>query len=108
MGLWWPPANALAKYGVTANAIMPSGATRMIDSTPRGKQMYKETGNRPSERASGAAATARHQLMAERSGSWTRARPGQRRAAGGLSGERSGRQRQRPGLSRLWLRLHAV
>src|SRR5436190_14921958 len=53
MGLTWSTANALAKYGVTANAIMPSGATRMIDSTPRGKKMFEETGKWPSELAKG-------------------------------------------------------
>src|SRR3982075_1926402 len=53
MGLTWSTANALAKYGVTANAIMPSGATRMIDSTPRGKKMFDETGKWPSELARG-------------------------------------------------------
>jgi NAD(P)-dependent dehydrogenase (short-subunit alcohol dehydrogenase family) len=31
IGLTWSTANAMAKYGVTCNAIMPSGATRMID-----------------------------------------------------------------------------
>src|SRR5215213_10662613 len=36
-GLTWSCANGLGRYGITANAIMPSGATRMIDSTPRGK-----------------------------------------------------------------------
>jgi NAD(P)-dependent dehydrogenase (short-subunit alcohol dehydrogenase family) len=53
MGLMWSTANALAKYGVTANAIMPSGATRMIDSTPRGKKMFEDTGKWPSELARG-------------------------------------------------------
>jgi NAD(P)-dependent dehydrogenase (short-subunit alcohol dehydrogenase family) len=53
MGLTWSTANGLAKYGVTANAIMPSGWTRMIDSTPRGKQMFEETGKWPSEQAVG-------------------------------------------------------
>jgi hypothetical protein len=53
MGLTWSTANALARYGVTVNAIMPSGATRMIDSTPRGQQIYKETGKWPSEMAIG-------------------------------------------------------
>jgi NAD(P)-dependent dehydrogenase (short-subunit alcohol dehydrogenase family) len=43
----------MAKYNVTANAIMPSGATRMIDSTPRGKQVFEETGKWPSEQAVG-------------------------------------------------------
>src|SRR5260370_33823684 len=32
---------------------MPSGATRMIDSTPRGKAMFEETGKWPSELARG-------------------------------------------------------
>jgi NAD(P)-dependent dehydrogenase (short-subunit alcohol dehydrogenase family) len=53
MGLTWSTANAMAKYGVTANAIMPSGATRMIDSTPRGRQTFEETGKWPSELARG-------------------------------------------------------
>src|SRR3954462_11882457 len=53
MGLTWSTANALGRYGVTANAIMPSGATRMIDSTPRGKQFYEEHGKWPSEMAVG-------------------------------------------------------
>jgi len=53
MGLTWSTANALAKYGVTANAIMPSGATRMIDSTPRGKKVFEDTGKWPSEIARG-------------------------------------------------------
>src|SRR6266849_7219034 len=53
MGLTWSTANALAKYGVTVNAIMPSGATRMIDSTPRGKKVFEETGKWPSEMAKG-------------------------------------------------------
>jgi NAD(P)-dependent dehydrogenase (short-subunit alcohol dehydrogenase family) len=53
MGLTWSTANALAKYGVTANAIMPSGATRMIDSTPRGQKVFEETGKWPSEMAKG-------------------------------------------------------
>src|SRR5256712_3613656 len=44
LGLTWSTANALAKYGVTANAIFPSGATRMIDSTPRGREVFAETG----------------------------------------------------------------
>src|SRR5438105_13199862 len=53
MGFTWSTANALAKYGVTANAIMPSGATRMIDSTPRGQKVFEETGKWPSEIARG-------------------------------------------------------
>jgi NAD(P)-dependent dehydrogenase (short-subunit alcohol dehydrogenase family) len=53
MGLTWSTANALSRYGVTANAIMPSGATRMIDSTPRGKAFFEEHGKWPSEMAVG-------------------------------------------------------
>jgi NAD(P)-dependent dehydrogenase (short-subunit alcohol dehydrogenase family) len=53
IGLMWSTANAMAKYNVTANAIMPSGATRMIDSTPRGRQVFEETGKWPSEQAVG-------------------------------------------------------
>src|SRR6202171_4056277 len=53
MGLTWSTANALGRYGVTANAIMPSGATRMIDSTPRGQKVFEETGKWPSEMARG-------------------------------------------------------
>ncbi len=53
MGLMWSCANGLKKYNVTANSIMPSGATRMIDSTPRGRQVFEETGKWPSEMAVG-------------------------------------------------------
>jgi NAD(P)-dependent dehydrogenase (short-subunit alcohol dehydrogenase family) len=53
IGLMWSTANAMAKYGVTANSIMPSGATRMIDSTPRGREVYETTGKWPSEQAVG-------------------------------------------------------
>src|SRR3989454_2301426 len=55
IGLTWSTANAMAKYNVTANAIMPSGATRMIDSTPRGRAVYEQTGKWPSEQAVGTA-----------------------------------------------------
>jgi NAD(P)-dependent dehydrogenase (short-subunit alcohol dehydrogenase family) len=53
IGLMWSTANAMAKYNVTANSIMPSGATRMIDSTPRGQKVFEETGKWPSEQAIG-------------------------------------------------------
>ncbi len=53
LGLIWSCANALERYGVTANAIMPSAATRMIDSTPRGKEIFEQTGRWPSELAAG-------------------------------------------------------
>ena len=53
IGFSWSTANAMAKYGVTSNAIMPSGATRMIDSTPRGRAVFEQTGKWPSEQAVG-------------------------------------------------------
>jgi NAD(P)-dependent dehydrogenase (short-subunit alcohol dehydrogenase family) len=53
IGLMWSTANAMARYNVTANTIMPSGATRMIDSTPRGQKIFEETGKWPSEQAVG-------------------------------------------------------
>ena len=53
LGLTWSTANALARYGITANAILPSGATRMIDSTPRARETFEQTGKWPSELAKG-------------------------------------------------------
>jgi NAD(P)-dependent dehydrogenase (short-subunit alcohol dehydrogenase family) len=53
LGLTWSTANAMGRYGVTCNAILPSGATRMIDSTPRGKAFFEEHGKWPSEMAVG-------------------------------------------------------
>ncbi len=46
-------ANSMAKYNVTANAILPYATTRMIDSTPRGQEFRKEHGKSPSEMAAG-------------------------------------------------------
>ena len=53
LGLTWSCAAGLARYGVTTNAIMPSGATRMIDGTPAGRKLFEETGKLPSEHAKG-------------------------------------------------------
>jgi NAD(P)-dependent dehydrogenase (short-subunit alcohol dehydrogenase family) len=53
IGLMYSTANGMGKYNVTANAILPSGATRMIDSTPRGRQVFEQTGKWPSEQAIG-------------------------------------------------------
>jgi NAD(P)-dependent dehydrogenase (short-subunit alcohol dehydrogenase family) len=53
IGLTWSTANAMARYGVTVNAVMPSGATRMIDSTPRAQEVFQQTGKWPSELAVG-------------------------------------------------------
>lgn len=55
LGLTWSCAAGLSRYGVTTNAIMPSGATRMIDATPNGRKMFEETGKWPSEHAKGTA-----------------------------------------------------
>src|SRR5712691_1927825 len=55
IGLMYSTANGLARYGVTANSIMPSGATRMIDSTPRGRAFFEQHGKWPSEAAVGTA-----------------------------------------------------
>lgn len=52
-GLTLVLANSLARYGVTANAILPSGSTRMIDSIPRAVEAVKDTGKLPSELAIG-------------------------------------------------------
>lgn len=52
LGLTAELANSLNRYGgVTANAILPYAATRMIDSTPRAQQIKEETGKLPSELA---------------------------------------------------------
>jgi NAD(P)-dependent dehydrogenase (short-subunit alcohol dehydrogenase family) len=48
LGLTWSTAHALGKYGVTSNAILPSGATRMIDSTPRGPSSSRPASGRAS------------------------------------------------------------
>jgi NAD(P)-dependent dehydrogenase (short-subunit alcohol dehydrogenase family) len=53
IGLTWSTANAMAKYGVTVNAVMPSGATRMFDTTPRARAAFEQTGKWPSEVATG-------------------------------------------------------
>jgi NAD(P)-dependent dehydrogenase (short-subunit alcohol dehydrogenase family) len=53
IGLTLSCANALARFGVTTNAILPSGATRMIDSIPRAREAVAHTGKLPSELAVG-------------------------------------------------------
>src|SRR5438046_3603714 len=54
LGLTWSTANALAKYGVTANAIFPSGTTRMMDYTPTARGAFERNGKWPGERAAAA------------------------------------------------------
>ncbi len=53
IGLTLSCANALGRYNVTANAILPSAATRMIDSIPRAREAVAHTGKLPSELAKG-------------------------------------------------------
>ena len=53
LGLTWSSANALSRYNVTVNAVMPSGATRMVDTTPRAREVFEKTGKWPSEVAIG-------------------------------------------------------
>lgn len=53
IGLTLSTANGLARYNVTANAILPSGSTRMIDSIPQAREAVADTGKLPSELAAG-------------------------------------------------------
>jgi NAD(P)-dependent dehydrogenase (short-subunit alcohol dehydrogenase family) len=55
IGLTLVLANSLNRYGVASNAILPSGATRMIDSIPSRVEEVKDTGKLPSELAIGTA-----------------------------------------------------
>ena len=68
IGLTWSTANAHGEVRRHRNAIMPSGATRMIDSTPRGPRGLRAD-----------------RQVAERAGRGHRARSRQRGAAGRLS-----------------------
>ena len=52
LGLTYSSANALAKYNITCNAIMPGAATRMTDTIPAGR-MPGATGLPASETAEG-------------------------------------------------------
>jgi NAD(P)-dependent dehydrogenase (short-subunit alcohol dehydrogenase family) len=60
IGLTLTCANGLSRYNVTANAIMPSGWTRMIDSIPRMVEQFKEQGKMPSEVAEGTEKDPKH------------------------------------------------
>ena len=53
IGLTLSCAAGLARYNVTANAILPTGHTRMIDSIPRAREAVAATGKLPSELAIG-------------------------------------------------------
>jgi NAD(P)-dependent dehydrogenase (short-subunit alcohol dehydrogenase family) len=60
VGLTLTCANGLSRYNVTANAIMPSGWTRMIDSIPRMVEQFKDQGKMPSEVAEGTEKDPKH------------------------------------------------
>jgi NAD(P)-dependent dehydrogenase (short-subunit alcohol dehydrogenase family) len=64
VGLTWSCANALGKYGVTANAISPGAQTRMIDSIPTSR---RRSGH-DEERSPDNIATVVAYLASERSG----------------------------------------
>lgn len=53
IGLSYSTSNAMAKYGVTSNVVLPTGTTRMIDSKPESRKIFEETGKWPSEHARG-------------------------------------------------------
>ena len=53
IGLIYSTANAMGKYGVTANVVLPTGTTRMINSKPGSRKIFEETGKWPSELAKG-------------------------------------------------------
>ena len=88
IGLIYSTANAMGKYGVTANVVLPTGTTRMIDSKPGSRKIFEETGKWPSESREGHAK-----------------RSGQRGTARLLSCLRACRSHQRPGVpfARLWV-----
>src|ERR1044071_3573427 len=65
VGLTWSCANALGKYGVTANAISPGAQTRMIDSIPTDR---RRPGQVDAERSPDNIATVVAYLASERSG----------------------------------------
>src|SRR5271156_1637282 len=52
LGLTYPSANSLHKYGITVNAIMPGAATRMTDTIPAGR-MPGATGVPQSDKVEG-------------------------------------------------------
>ncbi|MCC7045452.1 MAG: SDR family oxidoreductase [Alphaproteobacteria bacterium] len=53
IGLSYSTANAMSKYGVTCNVVLPTGTTRMIDSKPESRAIFEKTGKWPSEHAKG-------------------------------------------------------
>jgi NAD(P)-dependent dehydrogenase (short-subunit alcohol dehydrogenase family) len=68
VGLTWSSANALAKYGVTVNAVSPAAATRMTDSIPSDRRRTDRPGDEDARRSPDNVAKVVAYLASERSG----------------------------------------
>src|SRR5580704_3260972 len=68
VGLTWSCANALAKYGVTVNAVSPAAATRMTDSIPTDRRRTDRASDEDARRSPDNVASVVAYLASERSG----------------------------------------
>jgi NAD(P)-dependent dehydrogenase (short-subunit alcohol dehydrogenase family) len=68
VGLTWSCANALGKYGVTANAVSPAAATRMTDSIPTDRRRTGRPTDEDPRRSPDNVARVVAYLASERSG----------------------------------------
>jgi NAD(P)-dependent dehydrogenase (short-subunit alcohol dehydrogenase family) len=68
VGLTWSSANALAKYGVTVNAVSPAAATRMTDSIPTDRRRTDRPTDEDDRRSPDNVAKVVAYLASERSG----------------------------------------
>jgi NAD(P)-dependent dehydrogenase (short-subunit alcohol dehydrogenase family) len=68
VGLTWSSANALAKYGVTVNAVSPAAATRMTDSIPTERRRTDRPSDEDQRRSPDNVARVVAYLASERSG----------------------------------------
>jgi NAD(P)-dependent dehydrogenase (short-subunit alcohol dehydrogenase family) len=68
VGLTWSSANALAKYGVTVNAVSPAAATRMTDSIPTDRRRTDRPSDEDERRSPDNVAKVVAYLASERSG----------------------------------------
>jgi NAD(P)-dependent dehydrogenase (short-subunit alcohol dehydrogenase family) len=68
VGLTWSSANALAKYGVTVNAVSPAAATRMTDSIPTDRRRTDRPSDEDARRSPDNVAKVVAYLASERSG----------------------------------------
>jgi NAD(P)-dependent dehydrogenase (short-subunit alcohol dehydrogenase family) len=68
VGLTWSSANALAKYGVTVNAVSPAAATRMTDSIPTDRRRTGRPSDEDERRSPDNVAKVVAYLASERSG----------------------------------------